>query len=182
MSWHPNCNYILTGSEDKTVRMWDVQSGNCVRLLSGCGAGVNKVEVSPSGQFAAGADYSGIVHIWDLRNGRKLNKFRHHDNIPSSANKTRLAPIIQSLSFSPCGTALATGSDDSNIRIWDTRGLGNHSSNPEFASLNGNDSGVGATSAPCKTFRTNRTSILDLKYTKRNLLLSVGKYCGREYN
>ena len=178
VTFHPNCNYIMTGSDDKTVRMWDVQSGNCVRLLSGCGAGVNKLEVSPSGQYVAGADYSGFVHIWDLRNGRKLNEFKHHVDPTIHTNKLNRPTMIQSMSFSPCGTAIATSGDDSNIHIWNTLSLGNHPSNPEFVALKSKHVNVTRKAAdkPFKTFRTNRTSILDLKYTKRNLLLSVGKY------
>ena len=176
VSWHPNCNLIVTGSDDKTVRMWDIQSGNCVRLLSGCSAGVNNVKVSPSGQFVAGSDYNGTVHIWDIRNGRKLHEFRHNSLAIKSNFET---PIIESLSFSPCGTALATGSDDCTIRIWETLGLGNHSSNPEFVAMHRGDLskvGNGSFIEPAKTFRTQKTSILDLQYTKRNLILSVGKY------
>jgi WD40 repeat protein len=40
---------------------------------------------------------------------------------------------VQSMSFSPCGTAIATSCDDSNIHIWNAQGLGDDSSNPEFA-------------------------------------------------
>lgn len=176
VSWQPNCNFIVTGSDDKTVRMWDIQSGNGVRLLSGCAAGVNNVKVSPSGQLVAGSDYNGTVHIWDIRNGRKLHEFRH--NLVAAKNNLEI-PVIESLTFSPCGTALATGSDDCTIRIWETLGLGDHSSNPEFVSMHrGNSSKVGTGSViePAKTFRTRKTSILDLQYTKRNLILSVGKY------
>ena len=77
------------------------------------------------------------------------------------------------------GTALATGSDDCTIRIWETLGLGDHSSNPEFVSMhrgNSSKAGTGSVIEPAKTFRTRKTSILDLQYTKRNLILSVGKY------
>jgi transcription initiation factor TFIID subunit 5 len=193
VSFHPNCNYIMTGSDDKTVRMWDVQSGNCVRMLNWCGAGVNKVEVSPSGQFVAGADYRGIVHTWDLRNGRKLNEFKNpldaraHTAGLSHGHPRKVSqpPIIQSMSFSPCGNAIATSSDDSNIHIlWNTQGLGNHASNPEFVALRtkqgqgGVLSSLGgkASDVPFHTFATNGTGVLDLRYTKRNLLLSVGKY------
>jgi len=162
VSWQPNCNFIVTGSDDKTVRMWDIQSGNGVRLLSGCAAGVNNVKVSPSGQLVAGSDYNGTVHIWDIRNGRKLHEFRH--NLVAAKNNLEI-PVIESLTFSPCGTALATGSDDCTIRIWETLGLGDHSSNPEFVSMhrgNSSKAGTGSVIEPAKTFRTRKTSILDL--------------------
>ncbi|XP_069108729.1 uncharacterized protein [Argopecten irradians] len=34
-SFHPNSNYIATGSSDRVVRMWDNLTGNCVRILTG---------------------------------------------------------------------------------------------------------------------------------------------------
>lgn len=179
VSWHPNCNYILTGSDDKTVRMWDIQSGTCVRLFSGCPEGVNNVKVSSSGLLVAASDYSGIVHVWDVRNGRKLNEFKNSHESPSSVKKDT-SSIIRSISFSPCGTALATGSDDCTIRVWDSRGLASHYSNPEFLAISGANTGFAAGPNPIreprKIFRTKFTSILDLQYTKRNLLLCVGKY------
>ena len=50
----------------------------------------SRCEVSPSGQFVVGADYRGIVHI-----------------SATHAKKVSQPPIIQSMSFIPCGTAIA---------------------------------------------------------------------------
>ena len=187
VSWHPNCNYIFSGSDDKTIRMWDVHSGRSVRILSGCKFGVNQVKISPSGQYVAGADYGGTVSIWDIRNGRKLDEFQH-------LNKdTGLSPVIHTMSYSPCGTTIATGGEDCSIRIWDARGIGDNTFNPEYAAsiglganLNSStsimatnsryDQSRGSRIDPVKTFYTSGSMILDLEYTKRNLLLSVGKY------
>lgn len=33
--FHPNSNYVATGSADRTIRLWDVLNGNCVRILTG---------------------------------------------------------------------------------------------------------------------------------------------------
>ncbi len=33
--FHPNSNYVATGSTDRTIRLWDVLNGNCVRIFAG---------------------------------------------------------------------------------------------------------------------------------------------------
>jgi hypothetical protein len=160
ITWHPNANYVLTSCDDKTVRMWDIHTGRCVRLMSGTFHGINCIAVSPSGRYAAGADYGGIVHIWDLGTGKKVQELHH-----GSANHH--AHIIHSVSYSSCCTALATGGDDGIIRIWDVRGVGQ---------VVGQTLPTMVNHSPHHSFRTRRTVLMDLHYTKRNLLLAVGKY------
>ncbi|GKY92626.1 hypothetical protein MPSEU_000232700 [Mayamaea pseudoterrestris] len=155
VEWHPNCNYIITGADDKTARLWDIQSGSTVRLLDGCGAGINSVKISPNGQYAAASDYNGIVHIWDLGMGKKVTELR--SQLTSQRQDTLM---IHALSFSPCGTTLATGGDLC-VNIWDVRSS-TISQKPIIAT-------------PAHKYPTNKTIIMDLSYTKRNLLLSVGK-------
>lgn len=161
VDWHPNCNYIVTGGGDKTVRMWDVQSGRSVRLLSGCSAGINVVKVSPGGRYVAGADFSGIVHLWDLGTGKKISQFQPGAPRHARAGTAPARNAIHSLAFSACGSALATGGDDCCVKIWDVR--------PESTT----DKPL--IKRPTKSFPSRQTMIMDLQFTKRNLLLSVGK-------
>jgi WD40 repeat protein len=165
VAFHPNCNYILTGGEDKTVRLWDIQTGRCVRLLNGCPAGIHKVEIDPSGQNAVGADVRGTVHLWDLATGKKITELRGpKPPIPGGTAGVLRQPIsmLHCLAFSPCGRALATGGDDRCVRIWDIR---KETEDPSTV--------LGMSH---KSFGTRRTMVLDLQYTKRNLLLGVGKF------
>lgn len=161
VGWHPNCNYIITGSEDKTARLWDVHSGRTVRLLNGCAAGINSVKISPCGKYAAGADGGGVVHLWDMGSGKKMTEFRNKRREKSGRTLSDIS-MIHSMSFSACGSGLATGGDDCCVRIWDVRqeSVGKHP----------------VVDVPAKTFTTRQTIIMDLSYNKRNLLLTVGKY------
>ena len=167
VTFHPNTNYILTGAEDKTARLWDIQTGRCVRLLNGCSSGIHKVRIDPSGQYAAGADTAGTVHLWDLGTGKKVSEFRSKSTGSEAASRKSTQPsswgMLHALAFSACGRALATGGDDQCVRIWDIQGA-----------LTSRNSVV--VDLPRKTFQTRRTMLLDLEFTKRNLLLSVGKY------
>lgn len=90
----------------------------------------------------------------------------------------------QSLSFSACGTALASGGDDFAVRIWDVKRCAANSCVPEFAESLGTDLNKpllrkmprAGLDVPVKVFKTKRTILLDLHYTNRNLLMCVGKY------
>jgi transcription initiation factor TFIID subunit 5 len=56
--FHPNCNYIATGSSDKTCRFWDVQSGECVRVFTGHNGPVYSLSFSRDGKLLASAGRS----------------------------------------------------------------------------------------------------------------------------
>jgi WD40 repeat protein len=165
--FHPNCNYILTGSDDKTARLWDIQTGKCVRLLNGCPSGIYQVQIDPSGQYAVGADAAGSVHLWDLGTSKKISEFRPPAGMKGTSKKNnnqfhKNMAMCHSLAFSTCGTALASGGDDRCVRIWDVR----KAVHDQQAVVD----------IPVKSMPTRRTMLMDLHYTKRNLLLSVGKY------
>jgi len=155
VDWHPNCNYIISGSEDKTARLWDVHSGRTVRLLNGCPSGINVIKASPCGKYAAGGDNGGSIHLWDLGTGLKVTEFR--------SNRFEKDPgisMVHALSFSACGSSLASGGDDCYVHIWDVKST----------------EATPVTHSPVKSFATRQALIMDLQYNKRNLLLSVSKF------
>lgn len=49
--WHPNCHYVATASSDRSVRLWDVAGGECVRVLGGLRNGSpTSLAMSPDGK------------------------------------------------------------------------------------------------------------------------------------
>ena len=159
VEWHPNCNYIITGSDDKTVRLWDIHSGNCVRVLTGCAMGIHGVKISPCGRYAAAADYSGIVYLWDMSSSKLLSKFRASKD--SAAGKIPSKATTLAFAFSACGKALAVGGDDCTINIWD---IASESVKSKIL-----------VDTPSSSFSTIRSLVLDLQFSKRNLLMAAGK-------
>ena len=153
VTWHPNCNYVLTGSDDRTARLWDVHTGKTVRYMTGFHGPVDTAEISPSGQYAALGDRHGIVYLWDLATGKKVTEFR-------SGTPTSNPSLVHTMRFSHCGAALATAGDDGTIRLWDVRHHATHEK-PTITS-------------PHKQFPTRQTIVMDVSFTKRNVLLAAG--------
>ncbi|AQK70496.1 Transcription initiation factor TFIID subunit 5 [Zea mays] len=80
VQWHVNCNYIATGSSDKTVRLWDVQTGECIRMFIGHRSMVLSLAMSPDGRYMASGDEDGTIMIWDLSTGRCVSPLLGHNS------------------------------------------------------------------------------------------------------
>ena len=57
-----------SGSRDKTVRIWDVETSKCVRVLGGHGGNVYGVATLPDGRLAS-CSFDKTVRIWDVDTG-----------------------------------------------------------------------------------------------------------------
>ena len=96
--------YILTASDDKTARLWDVRSGKQLLTLQHPQS-VTRVAFSKAGSFIWTKSASDALFLWNRSNGTLLTTFRAHSK-----------PII-ALAFNHDDTELLTASD-SEIRLW----------------------------------------------------------------
>uniref|UniRef100_A0A3B5L428 CTLH domain-containing protein n=1 Tax=Xiphophorus couchianus TaxID=32473 RepID=A0A3B5L428_9TELE len=105
---------ITSGSQDKTVRFWDLRVPSCVRVigtsLHGSGSAVASVAVDPSGRLLATGQEDSTCMLYDIRGGRIVQTFRPHGS------------DIRSVRFSPGAHHLLTGSYDNKIIISDLQG------------------------------------------------------------
>ena len=74
MTWNPNSKYIVSGSSDHTVRIWEASSGELLRTLEGHTDMVNSVAWSPDGKYIASSSDDGTVKIWDASSGEEVFK------------------------------------------------------------------------------------------------------------
>jgi WD40 repeat protein len=107
---------FAAGGEDKTVKLWDVASGQMLRALTGHKDWVYSVAFSPDGRtLASGAGYQNApdrshdntIKLWDLASGRELRTLAGHSE------------PVTCVSFSPDGRTLASGSSDLTVKLWD---------------------------------------------------------------
>ena len=107
VAFSPDGTRIASASADKTIRIWDAQTGEEVATLTGHTDAVVTVAYSPDGSKLASGSDDRTVRLWDTRTGKELQVIREH------------ATPVRSVVFRPDGQVLASGSEDHQIRLWD---------------------------------------------------------------
>ena len=104
VAWHSDGKRIVTGSHDKTVRIWHADTGTELRRLDH-EREVGELAVSPDGQWiAAGCDGGGL-YLWDARAGKQVWAKKDHTD------------EVDGVAFSPDSRFLAAGDDNGTLRV-----------------------------------------------------------------
>ena len=77
---------VLTGSSDRSVLLWDAETGKELQHYDGCSAWVNSVAFSPDGRKVLAGGDDGTARLWDRETGKELQVFTgHSDRVTSVA-------------------------------------------------------------------------------------------------
>lgn len=138
---------VATGSQDGSVQLWNVRDGSAVRRFPGHERRVFRVVFSPDATKLATASEDGGVRVWKVADGRTLATFDHPERVNAvafAAAGRHLATAsgdgflrifavsrrrevhrlrghdasLMSVSSSPDGEWLVTGSRDRTVRLW----------------------------------------------------------------
>ncbi|MGI2909190.1 AAA-like domain-containing protein, partial [Tolypothrix sp. VBCCA 56010] len=107
-SFSPDRKRILTASDDKTAKVWDL-NGKLIATLTGHQSYVNSASFSPDGKRIVTASYDNTAKVWDL-NGKLIATLTGHQS------------VVKSASFSPDGKRILTASLDKTAKVWDLNG------------------------------------------------------------
>ncbi|KAH7201202.1 hypothetical protein DER44DRAFT_827832 [Fusarium oxysporum] len=102
-----NLKKVASGSYDKTIRIWDAETGECERVLGGHSNRVSSVVFSHDSKKVASGSWDKTIRMWDAETGECERVLEGHSN--------RVSSVV----FSHDSKKVASGSYDKTIRIWD---------------------------------------------------------------
>jgi hypothetical protein len=105
VAFSPNGCTLASGSEDRTIKLWDVATQEEIATLKGHSDSVYSVAFSPNGRTLASGSRDSTIKLWDVATQEEIATLKGH------------SAWVYSVAFSPDGRTLASGSWDT-IKIW----------------------------------------------------------------
>jgi len=102
--------FLVSGSLDRTIKLWDVQTGGVIKTLYGHIEGVSSVAISPDQTTIASASNDRTIHLWNVQTGDCCD-------IPHEY----VGPV-RSIQFSPSNSQLLMSVSPGTIQQWHTDG------------------------------------------------------------
>jgi WD40 repeat protein len=105
----PDGDYIVSASRDRTLKVWDVHTGEERRTLRGHTDVVHGCAISAAGDFIVSASSDHTLKMWDARTGEELRTLRGHTG------------GVNGCAISPAGDYIVSASNDETLKMWDAR-------------------------------------------------------------
>jgi WD40 repeat protein len=104
----PDGRHVVTGSDDETAAVWDLQTGQRLHVLAERRGRVRSVAVSPDGRHVVTGSDDETAAVWDLQTGQRLREFAGHRG------------QVMSVVVTPDGQhVVSAAADDKTVIVWD---------------------------------------------------------------
>ncbi|MGB3918986.1 MAG: caspase family protein, partial [Thiothrix litoralis] len=109
VAFSPDGRYVVSGSNDNTLRLWEVATGQMVGApWRGHESWVSSVAFNSDGHYVVSGSGDTALHLWGVATGQAVGApWRGHDD------------SVSSVAFSPDGRYVVSGSDDNTLQLWE---------------------------------------------------------------
>jgi WD40 repeat protein/mono/diheme cytochrome c family protein len=97
---------VLSGGDDRTLRLWDAETAREIQVFSGHEGWVKSLAFGPDDKTVLSGATDATVRLWDVETGKDLRQFRKH------------AESVVAVAFLDQGRATLSASRDAKVRIW----------------------------------------------------------------
>lgn len=113
IAYSSNGRFLISGSNDTTIKVWDVATGALIRTLSGHIDTVSTVAWIPNSMNIVSGSWDSTIKIWDATTGL------------CSVSINASTGFIHTISVSPDGKYILSADADYNLSMWDSSNLKN---------------------------------------------------------
>lgn len=107
IDFHPAGTYLLSGSSDFTIRLWDLSDNGDVKVFKEHSSKVNTVTFNGTGSHFLSGSTDKTLKLWSISRRRSIHTYKRHKG------------AVNSVAFHPDGRYLVSGSDDRTIMVWE---------------------------------------------------------------
>lgn len=103
----PDGKWVISGSSDNTIKIWNLKTGQEIFTLTGHTDKVNVVALTPDGKRLISGSSDKSIKIWNLETGEELFTLMGHTN------------EVNVIAVEPDGTWFVSGSNDTTLKMWE---------------------------------------------------------------
>ncbi len=98
--------YAISGSDDPMLRIWDLQTRQCLYRLAWHERGVFAIAVTPDGRHVVSGAGDGTLRVWNLQTGQLVHTLTGHER------------GVFAIAITPDGRHVVSGAGDGTLRVW----------------------------------------------------------------
>ncbi len=106
IAWSSDGQILASGCNDSTIKLWNVNTGDRIKTLTGHSDSVKAIAFSPDDETLASSSDDTTIKLWDVATGKYFQTWRGHND------------TVNSLAFCPDEPILVSGSSDRTIKLW----------------------------------------------------------------
>ncbi|MEH2050257.1 MAG: hypothetical protein V7K70_11120, partial [Nostoc sp.] len=100
---------VISGSDDKTLKLWNLETGENERTFHGHGDTVNAVALTPNGKQMISGSNDNTLKLWNLKTGECERTFQGHSS------------WVRAVAFTSDDKQVISASGDGTLKLWNLK-------------------------------------------------------------